>query len=176
MGNASACAPTSSIILSPVSLLMPPYVVPSLSLPLPISLHFFLSSSFPFFLLLALFLHLCLFALTLFFYLHLVPLPILSLFSSASLSSHPTESHPSSLGRHMCCFDSKGSDGARGRKTATPWQQRHIIVGKTHPIINYWSPSNSSNTLHISYCHCRLAQSSAIAGEVFNQSTELILY
>lgn len=39
--------------------------------------------------------------------------------------------------RHMCCFDSKGCDGVRGRKAATPWQQRHIIGGKTHPTINY---------------------------------------
>lgn len=112
---------------------------------------------FPFSLLLALFFQLSSFSFCL--SLHLAARPILFLFSSASLSSHPTESHPSSLGRHMCCFDSKGSDGARGRKTATPWQQRHIIVGKTHPIINYWSSSNSSNTLHISYCHRRLAPS-----------------
>lgn len=40
--------------------------------------------------------------------------------SSASLSIHPAERHPSSLGRHMCCFDRKGSDGVRGRKAATP--------------------------------------------------------
>lgn len=63
--------------------------------------------------------------------------PFLSQSSSESLSIHPTESHPSSLGRHMCCFDSKCSDGARGRKAATPRQQRHIISGKTHPTINY---------------------------------------
>lgn len=102
-------------------------------LPLPISLPFFLSSSFLIFLLLASFLLLCLSSFPLF-----ASLPSSLLFSSASLSSHPTESHPSSLGRHMCCFDSKGSDRARGRKAATPWQQRHIIGGKTHPIINYW--------------------------------------
>lgn len=47
-------------------------------------------------------------------------------------SIHPTESHPSSLGWHMRCFDRKGFGGAKGRKAATPWQQRHIIGGKKH--------------------------------------------
>lgn len=84
--------------------------------------------------------------------------PFLSQSSSESLSIHPTESHPSSLGRHMCCFDSECSDGARGRKAATLWQQRHIISWKTHPTINYWSPSDSTNTLGIRCCHGDLVQ------------------
>lgn len=98
------------------------------SLSLLVSVYLVLPSVFPLsscfcpdlflFLLLHPFLHLWLFSVS--------PLPpslttpLLSLSSSASLSIHPTESHPSSLGRHMCCFDSKGSDGARGRKAATP--------------------------------------------------------
>lgn len=168
IGNASICAPTFSIFLCPVSLLVSPYFIFSLSPPLTHWLFLF-SLSFPLLPMLVLFLS----------FLHspsILPPPP----PPHSPPLHPSvstrQSHPSSLGRHMCCFDSKGSDGARGRKAATPWQQRHIIGGKTHPTINYWSPSNSTNTLGISYCHCRLAQWSSITGEVLNQSAELILY
>lgn len=77
--------------------------------------------------------------------------------------------------RDTCCFDRSGSDGEKGRKAATPWQQRHIIAGKTHPTINYWSPCRSTNTLGTSCCHCGQTQWSAISAKVLNLSRVLIL-
>lgn len=95
---------------------------------------------------------------------------------SSSASLHQTQSHPSSLGRHMCCFDSKGSDGVRGRKAATPWQQSALSVGKhIRPSIteDRQNPPTVWVSAIVTAC---LAQLSRITGEVLNQCAVLILY
>lgn len=92
VGNTSTCAPTSSIfIVSPQFSCCPQLIFHYF-------LFLFLSASLSFW-----------FARSTFFSPSVLPSPPL-LSSSPSFSIHPTQSHPSSLGRRMCCFDSKGSD------------------------------------------------------------------